>query len=199
MAGEAYEDAIRDMDHSRDFSHGRNRLWVRFVVNTIGTHAVDSARSTNSARAGGGPYWRLHTDVRGWQWLRGGSGGAQNQNLPGKNRNDRSYGSADTFAVALSGAAFHSSSPVLINVTGNSVHVDLSDNVIVEEPSPLTYVAISGGDGVASAEPTQLSTISASFTGYFKYCAGTRNQCSIDAMVRSMCRSENSRWTLTRL
>jgi len=111
---------------------------------------------------------------------------------------DRSYGSTDTFAAALSGAAFHSSSPVLINVTGNSVHVDLSDNVIVEEPSPRTYVAISGGDGVASVQPTQLSTISTSFTGHFKYCAGTQNQCSIDAMVRGMCRSENSRWTLTR-
>jgi hypothetical protein len=35
---------------------------------------------------------------------------------------------------------------------------------------------------VAPVQPTELSTILASFTGYFKYGAGTQNQCSVDAM-----------------
>jgi hypothetical protein len=116
---------------------------------------------------------------------------------------ERSYGSTDEFRADLSGATFLGYRPVLIDVTGNSVHVDLSDNAIVEEPSPRTFVAISGAGGVASVEPGDLSTISASFIGYFNYCAVTsesagQNQCLVDAMVRGMCKSENSRWTLTR-
>ena len=114
----------------------------------------------------------------------------------------KSVGSADWFLTELSGAEVHSYQPVVIEVSGNSVSVDLSDNVIVDEPSPGAYLA-TAGYGVASVQPTELSTISGSFTGFFKYCVETSgteatNQCSIDTVVRGMCRSDNSRWTLTR-
>lgn len=109
----------------------------------------------------------------------------------------KSAGSADWFFAELTGSKFHYYQPVLIEVSDNSVFVDLSDNVILEESSPGSYLATSGV-GVAAIQSTELSTISGSFTGYFKYCAGTQNQCSVDAMVRAMCKSENSRWTLTR-
>jgi hypothetical protein len=114
----------------------------------------------------------------------------------------KSVGSADWFRAELSGAEVHSYQPVVIEVSGNSVSVDLSDNVIVDEPSPGAYLAIAG-HGAVSVQPTELSTISGPFTGFFKYCAdtsgtGATNQCSVDTAVRGMCRSENSRWTLTR-
>ena len=109
----------------------------------------------------------------------------------------KSVESTDLFFAELSGATFHSYHPVLLEVSRNSVVMDLSDNMILEEASPGAYVAIAG-PGLAFIQPTELSTISASFTGYFNYCAGTRNQCSSDAMVHSLCKSENSRWTLTR-
>jgi hypothetical protein len=120
-----------------------------------------------------------------------------------------SYESTDLFLADLSGATFHDQRPVWIEVThrasGNSVWLDLapSDNVIFEELQRSTYFMVAGGAGAASAEPTDLSTFSTRFTGYFNYCVasseiGPQNQCSFDTMVRSMCRSENSRWTLTR-
>jgi hypothetical protein len=121
----------------------------------------------------------------------------------------RSYGSTDNFLAELSGAAFRDQRPVWIEVThrasGSSVWLDLapSDNVILEEPERGTYLMVAGGAGAASVEPTELSTISALFTGYFNYCVttseiGPQNQCSFDTMIRSLCKSENSRWTLTR-
>jgi hypothetical protein len=112
--------------------------------------------------------------------------------------------STDLFLADLSGATFHDQRPIWIEVahraSGHSVWLDLalSDNVILEEPEPGTYFMIGGGEGAALVDPTKLSTISASFIGYFKYCAGTQNQCSFDAMLNNMCKSENSRWTLTR-
>jgi hypothetical protein len=114
----------------------------------------------------------------------------------------KSVGSADWFRAELSGAEVHSYQPVVIEVSGNSVSVDLSDNVIVDEPSPGAYLA-TAGHGVASVQPTELSTFSGPFTGFFKYCVetsgiGATNNCSIDTVVRGMCRSDNSRWTLTR-
>lgn len=120
-----------------------------------------------------------------------------------------SYGSTDSFLAALSGATFHNQLPVWIEVThgafGHSVWLDLalSDNVILEEPERGTYFMVAGADGVASVEPTDLSTISARFTGYFNYCVNTpeigqENQCSVDTMAHGLCKSENSRWTLTR-
>jgi hypothetical protein len=115
-----------------------------------------------------------------------------------------SGGSTDSFLAELSGATFRNQLPIWIEVThgasGSTVWLDLapSDNVILEEPARGTYLMIFGADGVASVQPTELSTISARFTGNFNHCVGTQNQCSIDAMVRGICRSENSRWTLTR-
>jgi hypothetical protein len=120
-----------------------------------------------------------------------------------------SHGSTDSFLASLSGATFHNQLPVWIEVThrasGASVWLDLapSDNVILEQPQHGTYLMIAGGAGEASARPTELSTISALFTGYFNYCVATsehgpQNQCSFDTMIRSLCTSENSRWTLTR-
>jgi len=113
------------------------------------------------------------------------------------------YGSTDVFRARLSGVTFRDQPPVSIEVTrqasGYSVWLDLSDNAILEEPERGTYFMVSGGNGVASVEPTELSTISTPFTGYFNYCVvGPQNQCSVDAMVHSLCKSENSRWTLTR-
>lgn len=120
-----------------------------------------------------------------------------------------SYGSTDSFLAELSGATFHDQRPVWIEVnhgaSGHSVWLDLalSDNVILEEPERGTYFMVAGWDGVASVEPTELSTISARFTGYFNYCVATsevgpQNQCSADTMVHSPCKSANSRWILTR-
>jgi hypothetical protein len=119
-----------------------------------------------------------------------------------------SYGSTDLFLAGLSGAMLHNQPPVWIEVThgasGSTVWLDLapSDNVILEEPERGTYLMVAGGEGMASVEPTDLSTISARFTGYFNYCVtpemGQQNQCSVDTMMRGLCKSENSRWTLTR-
>jgi hypothetical protein len=119
-----------------------------------------------------------------------------------------SYESTDPFLAELSGATFHNQLPVWIEVThgasGHTVWLDLapSDNVILEEPEGGTYFMIAGWDSVASVEPTELPTISTRFTGYFNYCVATpeigpQNQCSFDRMVRSLCKSDNSRWTLT--
>jgi hypothetical protein len=120
-----------------------------------------------------------------------------------------SYGSTDLFLAELSGATFHDQRPVWIEVThrasGSSVWLDLapSDNVILEELERGTYLMVAGGAGEASLEPTELSTISALFTGYFNYGVATseigpQNQCSFDTMIRSLCKAENSYWTLTR-
>lgn len=45
---------------------------------------------------------------------------------------ESSQGSTDTFLAVLSGAMFHSYHPVLIDVTGNSALMELSDNMILE-------------------------------------------------------------------
>ena len=115
----------------------------------------------------------------------------------------QSFGSSDLFLADLSGAKFYDNQqPVWMEVWGNSVGVDLSDNVILEESSPGTYFATSGY-GVASVQPGEPSTISGSFTGYFKYCvatsgAGSTDRCSVRMMTQDMCNAENGRWTLTR-
>jgi hypothetical protein len=119
-------------------------------------------------------------------------------------RYHNSYESSDNFLAELSGATFVNQQPVRIEVTqqasGATVWLDLapSDNVILEELERGAYFIAAGWEGMASVQSPQLSTISASLTGYFNYCVGAQNQCSFDAMVRSMCVSENSRWTLTR-
>lgn len=113
------------------------------------------------------------------------------------------FGSSYWFLADLSGAKFHDGQrSVGIEVGANSVAVDLSDNVILEEPSPAVYFATSGY-GVASVQPTDPSAISGPFTGYFRYCAATSGpggtgQCSVATLTHDMCKAENSRWTLTR-
>jgi hypothetical protein len=118
-----------------------------------------------------------------------------------------SFESTDSFLAELSGATFHDQSPVWIEVThgesGSTVWLDLavSDNVILEEPEPGTHFMIAGADGMAAVKPTDLSAISAVFTGHFNYCAASsaidfQKQCSADAMMRSLCKSADSRWTL---
>ena len=110
-----------------------------------------------------------------------------------------SYGSTDSFLASLSGATFHNQLPVWIDVThgasGHSVWMDLapSDNVILDEPGRGTYLMVAGWDGMADVQPTDLSTISAPFTGYFNSWVatpeiGSQNQCSVDAMMRSLCK-----------
>lgn len=113
------------------------------------------------------------------------------------------FGSSYWFLANLSGAKFHNGQGfVRIEVGADYVAVDLSDNVIIEEPSPGTYFATSGY-GAASVQSSELSTISSPFTGYFEYCAATSgaggtDQCSVVTMTHDMCKAENSRWTLTR-
>jgi hypothetical protein len=114
-----------------------------------------------------------------------------------------SYGSADLFLAELSGATFRDQRAVSIEVapqpSGYSVWLDFSDNVILEEPERGTYFMIAAS-GAATVQPTELFMISTPpITGYFNYCVvGPQNQCSSSVMVRSLCKSENSRWTLVR-
>jgi hypothetical protein len=106
-----------------------------------------------------------------------------------------SFGSSDWFYAHLTGAEFHEDQqPVWMEATGTTVGVDLSDNAILEQRSPGAYFATSGY-GLALAQSSEVSTITGAFTGYFKYCAAA---CVVRTMTRDMCRSENSRWTLTR-
>ena len=114
-----------------------------------------------------------------------------------------SYGSTDAFLAYPGGATFRDQQPVFVEVTHSasrsSVWLNLIDTVILEEPESGAYFMVGGGDGGASVEPTELSTISTSFTGYFNYCVvSPQNQCSSNAMVHSMCKSEHSEWTLRR-
>jgi hypothetical protein len=60
-------------------------------------------------------------------------------------RYHQSFGSSDLFHAYLSGAKFHEDQlPVWIEVAGNSVGIDLSDNAILEQPSPRAYLATAG-------------------------------------------------------
>lgn len=111
------------------------------------------------------------------------------------------FGSSYWFLADLSGAKFDDGQrSVGMEVGADYVAVDLSDNVIIEEPSPGTYLATSGYGG-ALVPSSELSTISGPYTGYFKYCAATAggtDQCSAVTMTHDMCKAENSQWTLTR-
>lgn len=90
----------------------------------------------------------------------------------------------------------------MIKVTDNFVHFDFSDSFIVEKVEPGAYLTINGGEGGILVEPSNLSTISASFDGFFLYCVTNSELkfpgCTANAMTNSTCRSKNSRWTLTR-
>jgi hypothetical protein len=90
----------------------------------------------------------------------------------------------------------------MIKVTDDFVYFDFSDSFIVEKPEPETYLTIAGGEGGATVDWSNLSTMSASFYGAFLYCVTNSDvkfpgECP-DAIRNSACRSKNSRWTLTR-
>ena len=196
------------MDHCRGVSHGSSRLWVRFAVDSVGTHSVDSAVTNDSAAAttlvGSGPYGHLRTDVRGRRRLRAGSEGAQNQNLRRESRLPELRWVDRQFPRRVEWGDVPQPTPHLDR--GHTWSVGKyclvgprpSDNVILEEPTRGTYLMIFGADGMAPVQPTELSMISARFTGHLNYCAGTPNQCAFDAMFQNTCKSENSRWTMTR-
>jgi hypothetical protein len=109
------------------------------------------------------------------------------------------------FYAELSGAHFHGElSRLVLNVTGNYVRFDLSDNIVAEKPAPDTYLMIAGSGGAAAVDPSDLSTISTSFDGFFEYCVTTSSfkpgsHCPVDVIARAACTSKDSRWTLTRV
>jgi hypothetical protein len=113
-------------------------------------------------------------------------------------------GTSHYFYAELSGARFHGEySRLVINVAGNSVRFDLSDNIVAEKPAPDTYLMIAGSGGAAAVDPSDLSTISTSFDGFFEYCVTTSSfkpgsHCPVDVIARAACTSKDSRWTLTR-
>jgi Carboxypeptidase regulatory-like domain len=76
-----------------------------------------------------------------------------------------------------------------IYVAGDYLDFDLSDNSLLEEVAPETYLGI-GGMGAASVGTSGVSTISASFQGLFDY--------SGESVPHAQCQSMNHRLTLTR-
>jgi hypothetical protein len=115
-------------------------------------------------------------------------------------------GGTGWFTAYLDGARFADVSgwgqTFMIKVTDYFVHFDFSDSFIVEKPEPGVYLTIAGGAGGVTFDPSNLSTISAPFEGFFRYCVTNSELkfpgCTADATTDSLCRSKNSRWTLTR-
>jgi hypothetical protein len=115
-------------------------------------------------------------------------------------------GTAAWFIAYLDGAQFADLSGwgqrFMIKVTDNFVHFDFSDSFIVEKLEPRAFLTIAGGEGGVTVDPSNLSTMSASFNGFFVYCVTNADLklpgCSEDAITSSRCHSKNSRWTLTR-
>jgi hypothetical protein len=114
-------------------------------------------------------------------------------------------GTRHYFRADLSGARFDSYARFfIIRVIDNDVHFDFSDSLIVEEPEPGAYLTIIGGEGDATVDPSDLSRISTPFEGHFLFCVTSSEltppsfSCPADAIAYSVCRSKNSRWTLTR-
>ena len=115
-------------------------------------------------------------------------------------------GTAAWFQAYLQGARFVDlrgwGQSFMIKVTDDFVYFDFSDSFIVEKPEPETYLTIAGGEGGATVDWSNLSTISASFDGLFRYCVTNSELkfpgCTEDAITNNACRSTNSRWTLTR-
>jgi hypothetical protein len=115
-------------------------------------------------------------------------------------------GTAAWFHAYLSGAQFADvqgwGQSFMIKVTDNFVHFDFSDSFIVETLEPGTYLTIAGGEGGVRVDPSSLSIISAPFEGFFRYCVTDSDLkfpgCTAGATTDSLCRSKNSRWTLTR-
>jgi hypothetical protein len=115
-------------------------------------------------------------------------------------------GTAAWFHAYLSGAQFADvqgwGQSFMIKVTDNFVHFDFSDSFIVEKLESGTYLTVAGGEGGVTVDPSNLSMISAPFEGFFRYCVTNSDLkfpgCTADATTDSLCRSKNSRWTLTR-
>ena len=115
-------------------------------------------------------------------------------------------GSPTWFHAYLQGANFADiqgwGQRFMIKVTDNFVHFDFSDSFIVEKLEPGTYLTIAGGEGGVTVDPSNLSKISAPFEGFFRYCVTNSDLkfpgCTADATTNTLCRSKNSRWTLTR-
>ncbi len=110
------------------------------------------------------------------------------------------------FTAALSGAELDTYyNFVSILVSGDYVDFDLSDNFILEEVTPDTYLRI-GGVGDASVGTSGVATISASFRGVFDYCVTNAepNRDNIyscvptETIAHAQCSSNNHRLTLTR-
>jgi len=110
------------------------------------------------------------------------------------------------FMATLSGADLDTYYRMIaISVAGDYVDFDLSDNVILEEVAPETYLMI-GGIGAADGATSGASTISATFHGLMDYCVTTeeRDAGSVYTCVQSraiahaQCSSKNHRLTLTR-
>jgi hypothetical protein len=110
------------------------------------------------------------------------------------------------FTAALSGAELDTYDRMMsIFVAGDYVDFDLSDNFLLEEVAPDTYLTI-GGVGAASVGTSGVSTISASFQGLFDYCV-TRAEPNVgnlyscvptQAIAHAQCASKNHRLILTR-
>jgi hypothetical protein len=110
------------------------------------------------------------------------------------------------FLAVLSGASFDSYyRNIPISVTEDYIRFDMSDNFILEEVSPDTYLTI-GGVGGTSVSTSVVSTISAPFQGTFDYCEttaepdeGNNYRCLPDqAVSHAQCSSQNHRLILTR-
>jgi hypothetical protein len=111
---------------------------------------------------------------------------------------------ASHFRAQLSGASLDSYyNAIGISVTEDFIRFDMSDNFILEDVSPDTYVTI-GGVGETSVS-TSASTISAPFQGTFDYCKTTAEpdednnyRCLPDlAIAHAQCSSKNHRLILT--
>jgi hypothetical protein len=119
---------------------------------------------------------------------------------------DRARQGNTAFLAALSGAGLDSYyNKIVVDVAGDYVSFDLSDNVVEEEVVEGAYLTI-GGEGAASVGTSDASTISARFQGVFDYCvpkseplAGSLYSCTPDnSTVHAQCASMNHRLVLTR-
>jgi Carboxypeptidase regulatory-like domain len=115
------------------------------------------------------------------------------------------YAPANTqFVATLSGATVDAYYHVItIEVAGDYLFFDLSDNYLLEEVAEETYLAI-GGAGSASPVPSDASTISVTIQGLVDYCVARSEidaahyACPANALAHAQCESKNHRLILTR-
>ena len=165
---------------------------------TLSTPPPASAAATTLAASG--PYGQLRAHVRSWQRVRRVPKELRTRTYEARIGYYKSVGSADWFLAELSGAEVHSYQPVVIEVSGNSVSVDLSDNVIVDEPSPGAYLA-TAGYGVASTTDRAVNDFGFVHRLFQILRGDVRDRSYKQVLDRhggAACRSDNSRWTLTR-